>query len=188
MNIFKNYRRWRHSKGYGVHSPFAYRFVTTVIRPGCYGYYSYWEIDDQLKGKEKNNNKFLRLIRFTIRVSVFLKIKRIVSLSGSRLSEITARALNLTLINLNSQKDYEFQEGDLFIIEKEVKAELLRRAIQDKTPVLAINPDTQARDILKTPMERGLLLNDKNMIILIPRQEMAYISYDIILNIRQCLT
>lgn len=35
------YIRWRHSKGFGMHSHFAYRFVTDVLKPGIYGYYAY---------------------------------------------------------------------------------------------------------------------------------------------------
>lgn len=34
------YSRWRHGHGFGIHSPFAYRFVTEVLRQG-YGYYAY---------------------------------------------------------------------------------------------------------------------------------------------------
>lgn len=29
----EGYKRWRHTRGYGVHSPFAYRLVTHVVRP-----------------------------------------------------------------------------------------------------------------------------------------------------------
>lgn len=36
-SISAGYRRWRHSKGFGVHSPFAYRFVRDVVSAkGCY--------------------------------------------------------------------------------------------------------------------------------------------------------
>lgn len=40
-NIFEAYRRWRHRRGYGVHSPLAYRLVTEVITdlPRQYKYY-----------------------------------------------------------------------------------------------------------------------------------------------------
>ncbi len=41
------YLRWRHGKGYGIHSPFAYRFITEVLRlPKLYGYYSYLYIPE----------------------------------------------------------------------------------------------------------------------------------------------
>ncbi len=39
------YLRWRHSHGFGVHSPFAYNLVTMAVRPGKYGYYGYELID-----------------------------------------------------------------------------------------------------------------------------------------------
>lgn len=32
--------RWRHGKGFGIHSPFAYRFITEVLRQEM-GYYAY---------------------------------------------------------------------------------------------------------------------------------------------------
>lgn len=34
------FSRWRHGHGFGIHSPFAYRFVTEVLRQD-YGYYAY---------------------------------------------------------------------------------------------------------------------------------------------------
>lgn len=40
MRLFSLYRRWRHSRGYGVHSPFAYRIVKEVVAPTSgYTYY-----------------------------------------------------------------------------------------------------------------------------------------------------
>ena len=39
--------RFRHRKGYGVHSPFAFRFITDVIYEGS-PYYAYQELDKEL--------------------------------------------------------------------------------------------------------------------------------------------
>ena len=38
-------KRWRTSRGYGVHSPFAYELITKVIRQTKAHYYAYAEID-----------------------------------------------------------------------------------------------------------------------------------------------
>lgn len=38
-------RRLRHSRGFGVHSPFAYRFITEVLRQPC-AYYAYDTLGD----------------------------------------------------------------------------------------------------------------------------------------------
>lgn len=39
------YRRWRHGRGFGVHSPYAFRMVNDVLRlPPDYAYYAYDDI------------------------------------------------------------------------------------------------------------------------------------------------
>lgn len=49
--------RWQracHVRGHGVHSPFAYRMVTDVIRPRpIYGYYGYHDIDSAVEGAHR---------------------------------------------------------------------------------------------------------------------------------------
>lgn len=44
MPLSRYVRRWRRSRGFGVHSPFAYRFITMVLR-GRMVYYSSAEIE-----------------------------------------------------------------------------------------------------------------------------------------------
>lgn len=40
------YKRWRHTRGYGVHSPFAYNLLKYGLHPGHgYGYYGDHDID-----------------------------------------------------------------------------------------------------------------------------------------------
>ena len=39
-------RRWRCSRGFGVHSPFAYSFIHDVLREHRYGYYAYDDMHD----------------------------------------------------------------------------------------------------------------------------------------------
>lgn len=44
----KIFLRVRHKHGFGIHSPFAYRFITEVLNlPGNYGYYSYLYISER---------------------------------------------------------------------------------------------------------------------------------------------
>lgn len=37
--------RWRHSRGFGIHSPFAYDLIVNTLRERRYGYYLYADID-----------------------------------------------------------------------------------------------------------------------------------------------
>lgn len=42
MTLLSHINRRRHALGFGIHSPFAYRFVREVLRPGShYAYYAY---------------------------------------------------------------------------------------------------------------------------------------------------
>ncbi|MCM1152210.1 MAG: hypothetical protein NC328_00950 [Muribaculum sp.] len=48
--IWSLYKRLRHTYGYGVHSPLAYRLVTDVLMPGrLYGWYGYEDVDKALR-------------------------------------------------------------------------------------------------------------------------------------------
>ncbi len=40
LNIYTWWQRLRHSRGFGIHSPFAYRFITEVLNQP-YAYYAY---------------------------------------------------------------------------------------------------------------------------------------------------
>lgn len=42
------YKRWRHSRGFGVHSPFAYALVRNALHPSA-GYAYYAEFDPRMK-------------------------------------------------------------------------------------------------------------------------------------------
>lgn len=45
--LFRLYRRWRHTRGFGVHSPFAFRLVTEAIHPPR-GYAYYAELEPEM--------------------------------------------------------------------------------------------------------------------------------------------
>jgi hypothetical protein len=58
MGVLAYYKRWRHSKGFGIHSPFAYRFITEVLCQPL-PYYSYSRI-----GSDKDLRLLVRLLAF----------------------------------------------------------------------------------------------------------------------------
>lgn len=185
MGLWKCYIRWRHSKGFGVHSPYAYRFVTDVLRPGHYRYYSYQEVDKFLQGKEIQDFRLIKLIRFTIRMVIFLHSERIVVIGNNgRFAQIAARALHLKYKDLSKGNPSELKEGDLLILagtgENKTSIEIsVKNAVNHKVPVFALNPTPFTKEILEKPLQKGLLLNGGNRILMVPREEMEYVSYDI---------
>lgn len=184
MGMWEGFLRWRHSKGFGVHSPYAYQFVTNVLRPGPYSFYSFQEIDRHLSPSERRNYEFENLIKFTIRFANFLHTKRIMgNPDSSRLIEVTAKAMGISWKTIKGNKTPDIKEGDFIIIEKQISSEnLVQHAISNQIAIFVINPNEELRKELETPLERGLLLKDKKNIILIPRSEMTYVSYDMKLD------
>lgn len=60
-SLLSLYKRWRHTRGFGVHSPFAYRIVKEVVHPPR-GYAYYAELRPGMD----------RIERIVYRLSVFL--------------------------------------------------------------------------------------------------------------------
>lgn len=62
MNLFKRswiwFRRFRHRKGYGVHSPFAFNLITWVIYEKM-PYYAYRELDRNFPSSNKKRDRLL---------------------------------------------------------------------------------------------------------------------------------
>ena len=132
MSFFTPYLRWRHSKGFGVHSPYAFSLVNDVVRPGIYHFYSYLEIDNHLKGKERHDGRLFNLIKFTLRLMIFLKSKRLVTPKKTRLAEISSKSLKIPWV-VADEKNFRFLPGDIFLIEKpECDIHLIKEAIEKK--------------------------------------------------------
>lgn len=89
--ILKRLARRRHSRGFGIHSPFAYRFITEVLcLPGEYGYYAYAEA-----GRDRRLRMLVRLLAFFHPASV-----RIDFGSGSgRVEALVRRVLPHAAVN-----------------------------------------------------------------------------------------
>ena len=177
-----------------MHSPYAYRFVKDVLRPRPYGYYAYQEANEFLEGKESHNHNFVNLIRFTIRLVIFLQAKRLI-LAGDkpRFAEIAAKALKIQYIKISDLINFKFQNSDLLILTPSANLHLppsFHAAITspsgdlESVSIFAMNPSPEIRRYLEIPVPKGLLLNGKRNMILVPRPGMEYVAYDININFR----
>lgn len=62
--FIKQLNRWRHSRGFGVHSPYAYRLVCDVVRPNPrYGYYGYHDVERAVLEARVGTSSESRFIR-----------------------------------------------------------------------------------------------------------------------------
>ena len=182
MNLWDSYIRWRHSKGYGVHSPFAYKFVTEVLRPGIYGYYAYNQLEALNRNFKEQRSSFFKEARFLIRLAYFLHTKRIITYKIKwPEAQIVAKALRLVYFCCESDSNISFKEGDLLILPPNVLEgeRVVRNALEKNVPVFAIKPSAEVKNLLDNPIKNGVLFSGSSKMLLIPRSQMEYVAYPI---------
>lgn len=176
MGVWDNYLRWRHSKGYGVHSPYAFRFVKDVINPGRYGFYGYDELEDLYDINNVGRKVLLKDGKLIIRMVNFLKTGRILSYpSFQQWLDLTSKAANVDYKILGQTSAIE--KGDLLVVFERLNTELLKEAVSKTVPLVLFHPGSESRRLMENPIENGLLINGKNIMILVPRPEMNYVAY-----------
>lgn len=183
-SLFGWYRRWRHSKGYGVHSPFAYRFITEVLHPGNYGYYSYHQLETLNRNSKIEQPSFFKEARFLIRLAIFLQTKRIIIYKNKfHEAQTVAKALKKVYCCCETDEGIAFKEGDLLILPSNVAQgeEIARRALEHNVAVYVINPSSEVKKLLETPIKTGVLFTGTSKMLLVPRPQMEYVAYSIIL-------
>lgn len=85
------FTRWRHSRGFGVHSPFAFRVISDVIRLR-YSYYGYDLIDTTAHSHGATATE-RKEARFLLRIVGRLGIQSVVS-SHNALADVAFRSAN----------------------------------------------------------------------------------------------
>lgn len=69
INLAKAYKRWRHGRGFGVHSPFAYDFITRTLREKL-PYYAYERIEAscaKIDGTTLSARRIKQIFRILVR-------------------------------------------------------------------------------------------------------------------------
>lgn len=90
MSPFSIIDRWRHTRGYGVHSPLAYRIVKECIRPDtAYGYYS----DDIIDHELHDHPRARRQARLLVRLAAQLPSDSILAIGADPLLAEVSRQL-----------------------------------------------------------------------------------------------
>lgn len=105
-------RRWRHRRGFGVHSPFGFEVIKRVIKPESdKAYYAYEDFDFFIESSTSShsaNRKLIRRARMIHRLSVFLNCQEteIYNFSTDNGDTVTFNSSNLyklALLKANSK-------------------------------------------------------------------------------------
>ncbi|MDE6410135.1 MAG: hypothetical protein K2K81_07845 [Muribaculaceae bacterium] len=176
------YKRLRHTYGFGVHSPFAYRMVKDVVRPGRgYAWYGYEDIDAGVNSSnaslkiERQAKMFHRLISFLAPQSLFLP-HGIAPLFHTAAAAADSR-MRIERKPKNATECEMIATHETFIPLERLKAHLL-------TPghsLVFMNMPSGWADTLFEALPAGLMLHSPQNAILIHRPEMMKVAYAILL-------
>lgn len=176
---FKAYVRWRHSHGFGVHSPFAYNLVDMAVRPGIYGYYGYDEIDRVTlgagyKGYPESRHDARLLLRFLVQ----LHTRRLLLPPGLPAMCAAADATGTERIIYSPHRLPPPQKDDLIIVTPgQITTGELDSRLKAGCAIFAISLPQDEIEALYTACRRGLCLRGKRINVVIPREDMAFVAY-----------
>ena len=186
MNVFSSisetYKRWRHSRGFGVHSPFAYDLVKSVVSPGNYAYYGYWDIDKAILSPKANDYPALRKdARLLLRLLVWLNSTRLLIYPPQQIVfSSVATAAGVKSTDISNLKTLKPDTGDLLVISgKSPRDGETARIIKEGTAAIAYDPSQRLRKEITEAMSNGLILEGIRILLAIPRPQMALTSYSI---------
>lgn len=187
-----SYRRWRHTRGFGVHSPFAFKLVSDILRlPARYGYYGYTDIEkvaaaerrkrhsanqEYTRKAKKEAKLFLRLVAFLNPGTLFLHRSE-----QTRLLHLAAMQADSHLRILTSEKNIANCRM-ICTSADSLELEVLLSHITRPGSIILIK-DYQAETLkrLFEALPEGLFLYGQRNAILINRPGMMKVSYSIIL-------
>lgn len=185
-----SYRRWRHTRGYGVHSPFAFQLVSDILRlQNRYSYYGYRSIEREMSANlhsrnpekytrkaEKEAKLFLRLVAFLNPGSIYLPHS-----SEYRLLHIAAKQADSRIKIFTSDKNLD-KCRMICATTDSLSSERLMEHIRRPEAILFLKGDDPALiKKLFDSLPEGLLLQGTHHAIFIHRRGMMKLSYSIIL-------
>lgn len=172
------FQRWRHTRGYGVHSPFGYQLVTRVIRPGHVAYYGYADIDHALSGP--HIGRLRREARMLLRLAAMLNPESIFLQNGAHPAyQAAVRALGTRTRIIRTSKqaatcDMICSLGDF------IPLDTLKQALSAPGHCVAIRdvPDGWA-DRLFEALPQGVMFSGPHNVLVINRDGMQKMNYPV---------
>lgn len=184
QGIAEAYRRWRHGRGYGVHSPFAYELVKQVVRPERgYAYYGYGAIDDALMNLPRHE----RMRHMKRHARILLRLAGRLGFRSAFLPKAQIAAPFITaLLAANSKMSLHYASADIHRCDLVLSSRnfiplpLLRDYLSHDGKVLCMNYTPPGwPELLFDALPQGLMLRDRKSLIIINRPQMQKISYNI---------
>ena len=182
MGLGRSYKSLRHTYGFGVHSPFAFRMVKDVVRPGRgYAWYGFEDIDAAVNagktsiGIERKAKLLHRLLAFLNPSSLFLPP------GIDPVFHVAAAAAGKNM-KIERKPNHAAECGMIATHKDFLPLTLLKNHISHPGNALAIM-DCQSgwKEEIFASLPEGLMLCSSHHAIIIHRPGMMKISYPILL-------
>lgn len=176
MGLFEAYKRWRHTRGYGVHSPYAFAVLTEAIT-SPHGYYGYAALNRHFRPSARNSVT-ARRCRLALRLVAWLRPDSVCVTDGS------ARLLHTALREGRpSARFFAPKAADKasFVASPhgDDDVRLLAGCLAGGATLLAFNIGAENSQTLIDAMEQGVGFVSPDALLLIPRRETGKAVYSI---------
>lgn len=178
MTVYDRFKRWKRRRGFGVHSPEAYRIVKRVIRPGKeVAYYG-----EEILTLSDYPRKTVRQARLLLRLIAYEKPAFVWTSPGlpSIFNEAIGHAGEAIRIFDGKAFPEKAVEADLVVIyQSKIEVKKLSAILSGDKPLIAfdIKPDFKERVI--NNMASGIIFEWPGGILAIPRSDSELYLYHI---------
>lgn len=178
-----SYRRWRHTRGFGVHSPAAYRLLRYAVRPRPdYAYYA--DRDIEAEGhhsgcsalQRRRARRLMRLADITLSRSAVIFLPEA--------PENFIRLLQLALRKADSRCKISFENSDIpysdlvYADASNVEPCLLKKSVQVAGHTLLLeNAGREIRDLLFDALPQGVMFYGEHRILISHIPEVMKVRY-----------
>lgn len=174
------YKRWRHTHGYGVHSPFAYTVVKGVVNPDRnYAWYAYEDIDNSISANSLPGSR--SMARTLLRLAAFLDVHDAFLPNDDRTSPFRC-----ALKSANSSMHISSALSDLgkcplvCSVGDYVPLDRLKEIINTPGRTIAVRDIPESwPDELFDALDEGLMLRGKRNVLVFHRDGMQKLSYTV---------
>lgn len=163
LNPILKFRLWRHGRGFGIHSPFAYRFVTEVLNQPN-GYYAYQSLREPLR-------------RLIFRVAL--------DLCGPRCAVYADRGF-IAPVRL-ARRDVKFVEKnpDFIVLDgrhasEEEQRQVAESILNGATAFIFHSRAFKQLEDVRKRLEMGMVFdNHRGVVIVVPRAKLPKMNFDV---------
>lgn len=171
-------KRWRNTRGFGVHSPFGYDIATRVVRPGrLYTYYGY-EVINAACEREGCSGKVRKQAKMLLRLAVLLNIDSAFLPTGVHPAFHSALKAANNRMHIERKLKNAYSCRMLCAKSDYLSLEEIKRHLSVSGNVIALLdvPEGWTEEIYES-MPHGIMVKGKKNVFFIARDKMQKVGY-----------